>query len=123
MPNIRFIGESIEVCYDHGIMKLKSPPCPDRFYWRSTQYTVTQLVQQWSDFSRKGRMKRNMSEAHRIKAERTGSWGVGRFFFRVKVNTGQDFTIYYDRSPQSAQKDRSWMLFQENLDSSNISEQ
>jgi len=113
-PSIQFIGESIEVLFDHEIIKQKSPPCPDHFIWQSRRYSITDLVQQWTDFSRKGRMQRNMSDAHRMKAEKNGSWGVGRFFFRVKVHTGQDFTLYYDRSPQSAQKGEEWILLQEN---------
>ena len=115
-PSIHFIGESIEVLFDHEIIKQKSPPYPDHFIWHSRRYSVIDLLQQWSDFSRKGRMKRNMSDAHRTKAEKTGSWGVGRFFFRVIVHAGQDFTIYYDRSPQSAKKGEEWILLQENKD-------
>ena len=31
-----------------------------------------------------------------------GSWGVGRLFFRVRVEDGRLFELYYDRAPKDA---------------------
>jgi len=34
-------------------------------------------------------------------AERQGTWGVGRDYFRVRTDTGQTFELYYDRAPKA----------------------
>lgn len=111
---IRFIGERIEAVYDQVQIRTKDPGCPDAFRWRSTEYKIIKVIQQWADFSRKGNMQRNMSEVHRLRAETKGSWGVGKIFFRVEVHTGQNFEIYFDRAPQNV-VDRGgyWFLLQE----------
>jgi len=111
---IRFIGERIEVVYNQEQIRTKNPGCPDAFIWRSVQYTITRIIKQWADFSRKGHMQANMREAHLLRAEKKGSWGVGKFYFRIQVHTGQNFEIYFDRAPQSV-SDRGgcWFLLQE----------
>ena len=43
-------------------------------------------------------MARNMRPAHMEAASTRGSLNVGRFYFRVKVDSGQIFDIYYDRA-------------------------
>ena len=50
------------------------------------------------DFTRRGRFARNMQPAHAAVAAQRGSLNVGRFFFRVRVDTGQLFDLYYDRA-------------------------
>lgn len=55
------------------------------------------------DFSRHGRMARNMSTEHAAVAERRGSWGVGRYHFHVKITDGRLFHIYYDRAPRDVE--------------------
>jgi len=52
-----------------------------------------------------------MTPGHAAQASVRGSWGVGKFNFRVKVQTGQIFDIYYDRAPQDAgQREGEWFL-------------
>jgi hypothetical protein len=111
---MRFIGEPIEVEYDLPQVREKSPTCPNRFIWRGECYTIMKTLEEWSDFSRRGRMSRNMRPAHLTRASRDGSWGVGRFYFTVAVHTGQIFEIYYDRAPEDVDNRMgNWFLFGE----------
>jgi hypothetical protein len=111
---IHFIGERIEVIFNQEQIRTKNPGCPDAFCWRSTEYTIIKIVKQWTDFSRKGNMQRNMSEVHHSRAEIKGSWGVGKIFFRIQVHTGQIFEIYFDRAPQNVMdRGGGWFLLQE----------
>ncbi|HOJ01129.1 MAG TPA: DUF6504 family protein [Anaerolineaceae bacterium] len=110
----RFIGEPIEAIFYQEQIKTKNPGCPDAIRWRSNDYVISKVINQWTDFSRKGNMRRNMREAHRTRAEEKGSWGVGRIYFKVQVHTGQIFEIYFDRAPQKASdREGNWFLFQE----------
>jgi hypothetical protein len=72
------------------------------------------MLSEWKDFSRRGRMARNMRPAHAEVAAGRGSLGVGRFYFRVRTNTGQVFDLYYDRQIKSVD-DRlgHWFLYRE----------
>lgn len=108
---VQFIDEPIQVEFDAPPALEKSPPCPQRFTWRGQIFTITNTLEEWVDTARRGRMARNMSPAHLSSAARSGSWGVGRFYFRVRVNTGQIFEIYYDRAPQDADNRKGgWFL-------------
>jgi hypothetical protein len=50
-------------------------------------------------------------------AESRGSWGVGRFYFRVKLEDGRVFDLYYDRAPQGVDRRKgTWFLFRELMD-------
>ncbi len=110
----QFIDEPIQVAYDVPPALEKSPTCPQRFTWRGHDYTISSVIEEWVDYSRRGRMARNMAPAHLASASRAGSWGVGRFCFRVTVNTGQIFEIYYDRAPQDADNRKGgWFLMGE----------
>ncbi len=59
-------------------------------------------------------MEYNMRPANAAKAKRRGSWGVGRFYFRVQTDSGQIYDLYYDRAPKDVD-DRSgaWFLYRE----------
>lgn len=116
----RFFGEAISVVYDTPPLLSKTPPCPDGFHWRGRDYRVAELLSEWSDFSRRGRMSRNMRPENAQVAVRRGSWGVGRFYFRVRVDGGAVYDLYFDRAPRSAD-DRSggWTLFRELIDDDN----
>ena len=115
-PSLRFIGEPIEVILDSPPLLEKSPPCPDGFIWRGETFRIVELIGEWKDFRRRGRMSKNMIPEHSSRAERVGSWGVGRFFFRVRTDVGRVFEIYYDRAAQGAgdRKGR-WVVFGERL--------
>ena len=59
-------------------------------------------------------MARNMQPAHAAVAASRGSLGVGRFYFRVRVDSGRVFDIYYDREIRDVD-DRlgHWFLYRE----------
>lgn len=109
-----FISEIIDVEYDTPQVREKSPTCPNRFIWRGERFEILEVLEEWSDFSRRGKMSRNMRPAHLTRAARDGSWGVGRFYFRVRVQTEQIFEIYYDRAPEDVDNRKgNWFLFGE----------
>ena len=75
---------------------------------------MSEVIAEWSDYRRRGRMARNMSPQHAAAAQGKGSWGVGRFYFRVRVADGRVFDLYYDRAPVGA-GDRAghWFVWRE----------
>lgn len=110
----RFIGEPITAQYDVPPRLEKRPGCPDRFIWRERVYRIVRTLYEWHDYRRRGRMARNMQPAHAAIASLHGSWGVGRDYFRVQVDTGQVFEIYYDRAPKDADNRKgAWFLYRE----------
>ena len=110
----RFIDDEITVAFDRKPLRSKIPGAPASFTWKDTLFRVVAVLGTWSEFERKGRMARNMAPAHLRSAARSGSWGVGRFYFRVGVEGGRVFDVYYDRAPESA-GDRAghWFLYRE----------
>ncbi len=109
-----FLDEPIEAIFDKPPRLSKKPGAPSGFVWRGRTYSVQERISEWSDYRRRGRMRRNQSDAHLGTAERRGSWGVGRFFFRVRVGGGRVFDLYYDRAPEDA-GDRAghWFVWRE----------
>ena len=92
----------------------KKPVCPDGFTWRGTDYQVTASLAEWVDNQRRGKMARNMQPQHATVAQTRGSWGVGRYYFRVRTSGGQIFELYYDRTPKDADiRKGSWFLVRE----------
>ena len=85
---IRFIDEPISVEFDRPPTFEKRPPCPDGFTWRSETFCVVELLSEWRDYQRRGRMAVNMRPEHATLAAERGSWGVGRFYFRVRTAAG-----------------------------------
>jgi len=111
---LHFIGSPIEVQFDKEPLHKKRPPCPDRFIWDEKLFHVEDKVGEWHDYSRSGHMTHNMRPANMSKALRRGSWGVGRFYFRVQTVNGQIFDLYYDRAPKDASnRVGSWYLYRE----------
>ena len=111
---LRFIDAEIEIVFDTPPVREKTPPCPDGFNWQGHAYRVTEKLAEWFDFTRRGRMARNMQPAHAAVAAGRGSLGVGRFFFRVRTETGQVFDLYYDRAPKDAgHRKGAWYLYRE----------
>jgi hypothetical protein len=111
---LRFIGEAIKVEFDQPPLLEKKPDCPDRFTWHDIVYQITAVLSEWHEYGRRGRMADNMSPAHAAAASQRGSWGVGRFYFRVRVKGGQIFDLYYDRAPKSVDDRKgSWFLYRE----------
>jgi hypothetical protein len=111
---IRFIAQEIEVEFDHPPALKKSPGCPARFVWDGERFEISRSLGEWTDFTRRGRMQSNMRPSNAAAASRRGSWGVGRFYFRVKTFSGRIFELYYDRAPKDAgDRKGSWFLYRE----------
>lgn len=112
--SLRFIGEEIQVQFDQIRFPLKKPFAPNRFTWGREELSVVNVFSVWRDYGRKGNMARNMQPANLRLARKRGSWGVGRFYFRVQVQDGRVFDLYYDRAPGDA-SDRlgHWFLWRE----------
>jgi hypothetical protein len=110
----RFIGEEIEVGFDTSPLLEKKPGCPDRFTWGEHAFEITEMLREWHDYRRRGRMARNMAPTHAAIAEQRGSWGVGRAYFRVVTTGGRIFELYYDRAPKDADRRKgAWFLYRE----------
>jgi hypothetical protein len=115
-PHGRFIGEEITVDFNKAPLLSKKPHCPDGFTWNDVTFTITELLGEWRDYGRRGRMASNMRPEHAARAAEKGSWGVGRYFFRVQVEGGRVFELYYDRAPKSVdERHGSWFLRRELL--------
>jgi hypothetical protein len=111
---IHFFDQPIQPVFHVPPSREKSPGCPDGFTWEGQTFRVAERLAEWSDFTRRGRAARNMQPAHAAVASTRGSLGVGRFYFRVKVESGRIFDIYYDRAPQDADRRKGqWFLYRE----------
>jgi len=114
LKSIHFLDEPIQVSFHEPPAREKAPHCPDGFTWGDSTYRVVETLSEWKDFARRGRMRRNMSTEHALAAAERGSLNVGRFFFRVRVDSGQIFDIYYDRALKSVDDRKgSWFIFRE----------
>jgi hypothetical protein len=111
---VQFISESVAVAFDHPPGLRKKPSCPDAFTWRGETHHIAEMLSEWQDFARRGRMSRNMTADHAAAARVRGSWGVGRFYFRVRTRNGRVFELYYDRAPKDAgDRQGNWYLYRE----------
>ena len=114
LRSVHFLDQPIEVSFHASPPREKLPPCPDAFDWDGKVYRVLETLAEWTDFTRRGRYARNMQPAHAAVAARRGSLNVGRFFFRVRVDTGQIFDLYYDRAMKSVDERKGqWFLYRE----------
>lgn len=110
----RFISEPITAEFDEPPLLEKKPGCPDRFVWDDTRFAIVEMLAEWHDYERRGRMAQNMQPAHVRRARQSGSWGVGRDFYRVRTDSGRVFEIYYTRAPKDAdRRGGSWVLYRE----------
>lgn len=98
----RYIGREIKVDFDKAPALQKTPHCPDMLYFGKETLRVVEVLKEWSDFTRQGRFTQNMRPEHLEVARGRGSWGVGRIFFRVRVEDGRLFELYYNRAPKDA---------------------
>jgi hypothetical protein len=111
---IHFFDQPIEPVFDAPPALEKSPDCPNGFVWEDKTYRIAEMLSSWSDFTRRGKMARNMRPAHAATASTRGSLNVGRFYFRVKVNTEQIFDIYYDRAMKNIDNRKGqWFIYRE----------
>jgi hypothetical protein len=111
---LHFFDHPIEVSFDTPPVREKAPDCPNGFSWEGKTYRVIDVLSAWTDFKRRGRMARNMQPAHAAVASTRGSLNVGRYYFRVKVDTNQIFDIYYDRGMKNVDDRKGqWLLYRE----------
>jgi hypothetical protein len=114
----RFIGEPIQPEFHGQPLLTKKAGCPVAFLWRGERFAVTEMLAEWHDYSRRGRMADNMTPAHAQAAERRGSLGVGRDYYTVRTEGGRIFTLYFDRAPRdSSNRSGEWFLFGEDAGS------
>ena len=111
---LHFLDQPIEVLFDKPPVREKAPDCPNGFIWEDKTYRVVEMLSSWTDFKRRGKMARNMQPQHAAVASTRGSLNVGRYYFRVKVDTGQIFDIYYDRAMKSVDDRKGqWLVYRE----------
>ena len=119
---LHFLDQPIEIIFDTPPALEKSPDCPNGFIWDEKTYRVTEMLSSWNDFTRRGRMARNMQPAHAATASTRGSLNVGRFYFRVRVRPvvqlldeqSQIFDIYYDRAMKNVDNRKGqWFVYRE----------
>ncbi len=73
---IHFLDCPIEVIFDEPPAREKTPDCPNAFIWEGQTYRVVEMLSSWSDFTRRGKMARNMRPAHAEVASTRGSLNV-----------------------------------------------
>jgi hypothetical protein len=111
---IHFIAEPIEAAFEIPLLLEKKPGPPTRFVWRGETFIVAEVLNEWVDYERRGRMRRNMQPQHAAAASQRGSWGVGIFYFRVCTDNGRFFDLYYDRAPKDVDHRKgAWYIYQE----------
>jgi len=111
---LHFLDQSIEPIFDTPPALEKSPTCPSGFVWEGKTYRVLEMLSAWSDFKRRGKMARNMQPEHAAVASNRGSLNVGRFYFRVRVDSNQIFDIYYDRAMKNVDDRKGqWVVYRE----------
>jgi hypothetical protein len=111
---IRFIDEPIEAVFDHPPVMQKRPGCPDGFIWEGKQISIVDVLSEWHDYERRGATKHNMRPEHAAAAQKRGSWGVGRDYYRVRTDDDAVYDIYYDRAPKGVSRRKGgWILFRE----------
>lgn len=111
---LRFINEEINVHFNKPPLLEKKPGCPDDFTWQNTEFCITEILSEWHDYQRKGRMSMNMQPANARQARAKGSWGVGVDYYRVRTHNNRIFEIYYDRAPQDVTRRKgNWFLYRE----------
>lgn len=112
--SVHFYNGPIEVEFKEMPLFEKKQGCPDSFLWRDRHYEIVELISEWHDLRRKGRLARNMQPKHAERASSRGSWGVGQYYYRVRTDTGQVFDIYYDRTPKGVDDRKgSWFIYRE----------
>jgi hypothetical protein len=112
---LHFLDQHIEPIFDTPLAREKTPDAPPNgFVWDGGTYRVIDMLSAWTDFTRRGRMARNMQPAHSAVASTRGSLNVGRYYFRVRVDTNQIFDIYYDRAMKNVDDRKGqWFVYRE----------
>ena len=110
----RFINEAVEAFFEQAPALEKKPGPPAGFIWRGERFVIVEILSEWHDYQRRGRMNRNMRPKHAGAAELRGSWGVGQDYYRVRTQDERLFDIYYDRAPKDVDRRKgAWFLDRE----------
>jgi len=107
---VRFINDAIMVEFDRPPLYGKTPVAPNRFWWNGVLWQIKDVMLEWKDYERRGKASHNMRPTNLLKAMGRGSFGVGRFYFRVNTQQDRIFVLYFDRA---AEKDQAWILHAE----------
>ena len=111
---MEFYSEPITVAFSTKPLLEKKQGLPHAFIWRGKVYTIVNLIKEWHDYKKRGKMEEFYSEkrgnAPEMKSSTRGSWGVGRDYYRVLTDSGDIFDIYYDRRPLGQRKKGEWVL-------------
>jgi len=111
---IHFFDETIEVTFNTQPKLEKAPHCPSSFIWNDKIFRIIASLAEWTDFSRSGKMAKNMRPTHSATASTRGSLNVGRYYFRVEVDTRQIFDIYFDRAMKNLDNRKGqWFIYRE----------
>ena len=111
---IHFYDETIDAFFNVPPLHEKSPSCPSGFVWKDGRHLIIESLSEWTDFTRRGRMAKNMRPAHAAVAAARGSLNVGRYYFRVRTDSGRVFDIYYDRAMKSVDDRKGeWFVYRE----------
>ncbi len=100
---IQLIDEPIIVEFKKPSIIEKTPPCPDAFVWDGNHFDVVECMNQWHDFSRRGRMARNMKDEHLEAAAIKRLLGRWPFLFSSESKKGRIYDLYYDRASKNAE--------------------
>ncbi|NSW51881.1 MAG: hypothetical protein HPY85_05210 [Anaerolineae bacterium] len=107
---IQFINESVEVVFVVPPVYGKTPTPPQSFIWQAKQWEIKQVMLEWKDYDRRGKSSHNMRPSNLLKAASRGSYGVGRFYYRVMTVDDRIFQLYFDRS---VPREQAWVLYAE----------
>jgi len=118
---IELIDEIVQVEFEQPPTFEKRPTCPTAFIWQAERYVIVESLSEWEDFTRRNRMSRNTNPAHATRAAVSGSWGCGRSYFRVRVQGGRIFDLYFDRAPRDATDRKGhWYLVGERAENNRV---
>ena len=96
----QFIGESIQPVpgsFDNACMARGIPGVPREFFWRKKQYLTAAVISTW----------RSTGPCHHGSAEQY----VRRHWFKIKTDSGDIMTIYFDKGTHGKRKEMGWHLF------------
>ncbi len=118
--SVRFIGAPVEVLHDKPPALEKRPGPPDGFVWEGRTYRVAAVLSEWHDYRQRGKSEtfyiRERGSFRAKKAQRQGTWGVGRDVYQVRTETGEVFELYYDRAPRGPEHGKGdWFLYRQIL--------
>ena len=97
----RLISERLEPVLsevDARRVVIGAPLLPTRFIWRKTEYAVAGVLEEWKE----------TGPCHHGSGERY----VRKHWFRLRMRTGEEFKIYFERHARSAkQMKQRWWLY------------